>query len=142
MKRSGFTLVETIIALFVTALALLTLQMGYQWVNNHQQQRNAEQLDWYGLLGIIEGGRYEFDFDHIDGDEAFVHSNIEKKDYIIRYRPNMDEVMLTTKSGGYVPLMQHVTDLKFTENNNHLALNMTTSTHQKFAATTIIGAKE
>lgn len=63
MTRRGFTLLETMIALFVTALALLTVQMGYQWLNNNQQQRNSEQLDWYGFLGIIEGGRYRFDLD-------------------------------------------------------------------------------
>lgn len=143
MKRSAFTLVETMTALFVTALALLTIQMDYQWVNNNQQQRNAEQLDWYGLLGIIESGNYRFALDHIAGDEAFVQSSMDdNKAYIIRFRPNKQEIILTTAAGGYVPLMQNITACKFTEKAQHLNIKMTTTTNQQFEGTTIVGEKK
>ena len=140
MTRRGFTLLETMIALFVTALALLTVQMGYQWLNNNQQQRNSEQLDWYGFLGIIEGGRYRFDLDHVDGDEVFVHSKTEDQDHIIRFRPNKHEIMLTGLHGGDVPLMQNIASCQFTEKADYLNIQLTTSIKPRSDGLTIVGA--
>ncbi|WP_054737041.1 type IV pilus modification PilV family protein [Secundilactobacillus similis] len=58
--KQGFSLIETIIAIAVIAVGLLTIQLGTSIVMNQRQREFDEQLAWYQLLGELESPEYRF----------------------------------------------------------------------------------
>ncbi|GAX08704.1 hypothetical protein IWT5_01865 [Secundilactobacillus silagincola] len=135
--KAGFTLIETLIALVVTALALLSLQFGFQMLAVRSQQKHDEQLAWYHMLGELEGNQYRFTLDKVNSYEAHLepHTNKERA-YLLRGHD--DNLILTTDKGGYMPLFTGMTDYQLGVDHRHLKIEVNTKL-QHFSATTAIG---
>lgn len=135
--RAGFTLIETLIALAVTALALLTLQFGMQMITVHSQQKYEEQLAWYHMLGELEGEDYRFSLEKITSQKAQLKPHTDKeRTYLLKAKKG--NFILTTDKGGYMPLLTGVSAHNFSVDHGHLKIEATTKL-QRFSAVTAIG---
>lgn len=137
--KAGFTLIETSIALVVTALAVLSLQFGFQMLNVHSQQRYDEQLAWYQMLAELEGKQYRFTLGkvYLQKAELVPKTGKERLFYLKGHNGNL---MLTTDKGGYMPLFKGMSYYEFDVERGHLKINVKTKL-QNFSATTTIGGK-
>ncbi|MCH5462605.1 prepilin-type N-terminal cleavage/methylation domain-containing protein [Lactobacillus sp. LC28-10] len=137
--RAGFTLIETSIALVVTALAVLSLQFGFQMLNVHSQQRYDEQLAWYQMLAELEGKKYRFTLGKVYLQKAELVPNADDE-RIFYLKGHNGNLMLTTDKGGYMPLFKGMSYYEFDVDHGHLKINAKTK-FQQFTATTSIGGK-
>lgn len=137
--KAGFTLIETLIALAVTALALLSIQFGFQMMTVRSQQRYDEQLAWYHMLGELEGSQYRFSLGkvYLQNAQLIPHSDKERTYYLKGHDGNL---ILTTDKGGYMPLFKGMSYYEFDVDHGHLKIDVKTKT-QQFSATTAIGGK-
>lgn len=138
--KAGFTLIETLIALIVTALALLSLQFGFQMLTVQSQQKHDEQLAWYHMLGELEGKQYRFTLDKVNSQVAHLEPHTDKeRTYFLKGHD--DNLILTTDKGGYMPLFTGMANYQFGVDHNHLKIEVDTKL-QHFSATTAIGGHD
>ncbi|GAX03731.1 hypothetical protein IWT140_01356 [Secundilactobacillus pentosiphilus] len=135
--KTGFTLIETLIALVVTALAMMSLQFGMQMLNTRSQQRYDEQLAWYHMLGELEGDQYQFTLGKAYLQEAqLIPHNHRGRTYILK--GHNGNLILTTDRGGYMPLFKGMSYYEFDVDHGHLKIKVQTKL-QHFSAITEIG---
>ncbi|WP_461242705.1 prepilin-type N-terminal cleavage/methylation domain-containing protein [Secundilactobacillus muriivasis] len=146
MKR-GFSLIETIIAIAVIAVGLLTIQLGTSIVMNQRQREFDEQLAWYQLLGELESPEYRFRVTKMDPNHRYQlvlkTPRVTERPFILVHRRTVKtksphELMLTTPDGGYLPLIRDVKDVTWTTKQNRLYLELTMMKGQKFSALTSV----
>lgn len=143
MKR-GFSLMETVIAIGIIAVGLLTIQLGTALVANQRQREFDEQLAWYQLLGELESTDYRFRVTQLDDHQLkLVTQRKPKRPFLLRYRRTKattkpHELMLTTPDGGYLPLIRNVKSVTWTTQKNRLYLKLTMMKGQTFSALTSV----
>lgn len=136
--KPGFTLIETLIVLAVTALALLTLQFGLQMMNGRTQQKYDEQLAWYHMLAELEGKQYRFSLGQVYRQKAALKPHTDKaRTYYLK--GHQGKLMLTTDKGGYMPLFTGMNYYEFDVVHDRLKINVKTKLQQFSAVTTIGG---
>lgn len=142
--KQGFSLIETIIAIAVIAVGLLTIQLGTSIVMNQRQREFDEQLAWYQLLGELESPEYRFRVTKMDRYQLILKSpRVTKRQFLLRHRRTVEtkashELMLTTPDGGYLPLIREVKDVTWATKKNRLYLELTMMKGQKFSALTSV----
>lgn len=138
--KTGFTLIEALIALVVTALAMLSLQFGMQMLNTRSQQLYDEQLAWYHMLGELEGNQYQFTLKkaYLQQAQLSPHNHSDRT-YILK--GHNGNLILTTDRGGYMPLFKGVSYYEFDVDHHHLKIKVQTK-FQHFSAVTAIGGDQ
>ncbi|MTV83226.1 competence type IV pilus minor pilin ComGF [Secundilactobacillus folii] len=137
MKR-GFTLIETLIALVVTAIAILTFQFGIQALTAKSQQRYDEQLAWYHMLAKLESDDYGFSLAKVGMQEALLNPQTDKDRQYDIYQYH-DKIVMTTDKGGYMPLLTGLHYVGMDNAHGYLKISVITRMNQHLSAVTTIG---
>jgi len=111
VKRRGFTLIECIVALLVTAMIGILIQFTLKLYMNVDQQPYDDYAQWYIFIQELESKDNQFELANGGNDNAInLYSRVRTKQYTIEqnaYKPKV--YMYGTESGaGYLPLLQHV----------------------------------
>lgn len=108
-NRKGFTIVEVVMTLVVMGLMLLTIQIVMPLLN-HQQ---SDDLAWHYALAEIEQNNEAFKITQVRRNRLKLEGRKSTKPYLLLQ--NKQSLILSTPEGGYVPLMDHVADISFSE---------------------------
>lgn len=128
--RSGFTLIELIIALTVTSLVVLTINFSMQISHQFHSNRVADQLAWHYYLSEIRAPKYDFRVKARSTKSLVLRSVAQNKTFILKYRQG--ELVLTTPNGGYLPLLRGLTTARFEADTRGVRSFVETKNGQKF----------
>lgn len=137
--KKGFTLIETLIALTVTALAVVTLQFGFQAMAVKTQQRTDEQLAWYHFLATLESDQYQFTLNHQELQSVHLTPHVADNDLDYGMYFHAGKIVLTTQQGGYMPLLNNLHYAEFGVRDGFLTIKVTTRNYQHLSAVTAVG---
>lgn len=103
--RRGFTLVESLLALAITAgIVVLTMGTGRQLTQPFQHDR----LAWYQVVQVLERSG-QFRFAAVEGDSLVIRDQAHHEDYLRVAVDSKLVLRLTNDRGqGYYPLLNHV----------------------------------
>ena len=98
--RPGFTLAETMVSLMIMALAFVIVEMTLASWSRTTDDFMTINFDRY--LDVIEGQRYKLRTVHAHGLTLVDRG----RKFIVK--PLNNKIILTTRKGGYVPLLKNV----------------------------------
>lgn len=82
--REGLTVVEAILALFVTALVVLTIASGLKSTRFEMTTKTDQQLGWHYFLSEVRAPKYAFVVEKVETNYILLESSIQKKDVHIK----------------------------------------------------------
>ncbi len=103
----GFTIIECVAALAITALTLLLAGWSLTALSASNRHSLDYSVDWYVFLKEMEAGSHHFVLQEVHVDNIRVHSPQTDLDYLLQ--KHNDNLYLTSWSrGGYMPLFSGV----------------------------------
>ena len=103
----GFTIIECVAALAITALTLLLAGWLLTALSASNRHSLDYSVDWYVFLKEMESGSHYFVLQEVHVDNIRVHSPQTDLDYLLQ--KHNDNLYLTSWSrGGYMPLFSGV----------------------------------
>ncbi|WP_288528461.1 competence type IV pilus minor pilin ComGF [uncultured Secundilactobacillus sp.] len=130
--RKGLTVVEAILALFVTALVVLTIASGLKSTHFEMTTKTDQQLAWHYFLSEVRSPKYAFVVEKVETNYILLESSIQKKTFILKFRSG--ELVLTTPKGGYIPLMRGLKTGQFQAVKKGVDCEAMATTGQRFKA--------
>ncbi|PWF99609.1 prepilin-type N-terminal cleavage/methylation domain-containing protein [Levilactobacillus bambusae] len=107
MRLRGFTLVETLFALVLTALVMLTVQMGVTSLKTVDNQHT--ELNWYETVAELESKRLNLS---LLGVKSHALTLMDGRQHNVRSL-NIDSHRVLRLESGYEPLMTDVRQITF-----------------------------
>lgn len=120
MKRQGFTIVECIVALLITAMIAVLIQLTFKVYEKVDQQPYDDNAQWYIFLQEMESSNNQYEIKNNGTKQSInVFSRTRQKNYSIGHNPYKSTVyMYGTEAGmGYLPLLQHVKTFQAVHSN-------------------------
>lgn len=116
-KNSGFTLIETVLALFILMLIFLMLtpllQLNHQYL---EELNDTTKQDWYVFTIQLEQTIKDFELLSISETRLIFQSQNDKEEIkkpVIEYYANKKLVRKSSINGGYEPMLMNVEKIKF-----------------------------
>ncbi|MCF6515832.1 hypothetical protein GSH19_06695 [Lactobacillus sp. S2-2] len=130
MNKSGFTVIETIVSLFIFSISLLLIT-SYLYIQ--KKIKNDDFSDFFFYIQNIENKNYDFTFCEMNNDSPVFYSEINNKKYVLEKYKNM--IRLRTLDGGHIPLMDNVEDVFWQYKNEFLISEIQTNKNKKIFKT-------
>lgn len=103
-NRSSFTIVESLVAMFLFALVMLTASIGIGSLKQIKHYRQA--ISFYQMLIQLESPHRNYQID-IDGNSLkFVNTEKPELKYILKI--SKDRLMMSTSEGGTMPILENI----------------------------------
>lgn len=116
-KNSGFTLIETVLALFILMLIFLMLtpllQLNHQYL---EELNDTTKQDWYVFTIQLEQTIKDFELLSVSETRLIFQSENDKEEIkkpVIEYYANKKLVRKSSINGGYEPMLMNVEKIKF-----------------------------
>ncbi len=104
MKQfSGFTIIECVAALTITALTLLLASWSMTALSANNRHSLDSSVDWYVFLKEMEADNHHFILEQVHLDNIRVKSRKNDLDYVLQHKPGVLYLKERTR-GGYMPL--------------------------------------
>lgn len=104
MKRfSGFTIIECVAALAITALTLLLASWSMTALSSSNRHSLDGSVDWYVFLKEMEADNHHFVLEEVHLDNIRVKSRKNDLDYVLQWKPGV-LYLKERDRGGYMPL--------------------------------------
>ncbi|MGN1279628.1 MAG: competence type IV pilus minor pilin ComGF [Limosilactobacillus sp.] len=119
----GFTIIECVIALVITALTLLLAGWAMTALSASNRHSLDSSVDWYVFLKEMEADSHRFVLKRVDANRIRVNSwqSGTDLDYVLQQQHG--NLYLTTSSrGGYMPLFSGVKTCTFKRLSGHRVL--------------------
>lgn len=116
-KNSGFTLIETVLALFILMLIFLMLtpllQLNHQYL---EELNDTTKQDWYVFTIQLEQTIKDFELLSVSETRLIFQAENDKEEIkkpVIEYYANKKLVRKSSINGGYEPMLMNVEKIKF-----------------------------
>lgn len=135
--RSGFTIFETMCALFVLLLCVSLLSFAFtQYQNIRQQTFNDRQLEWHLFLNQFEYSIKDLVFAESNSRRAVFEKrdvNRNRTDQYI-YERNLTTLRKTSWNGGHQPMLMETRSVSFSLNGSFLQIDTTFLNDETYSA--------
>lgn len=145
-NEKGFTLLETMLALFIFILSLtLMTTMVQQFKIVRQQTMRTNHLEWHLFLNQFE---YEVDqslFLSTDGNSIYFekYNDIKKLPEVISYQKMKGKKVIIRQvdSTGYQPILMNIKSMSFALKENNLILDATFLNNEQYKSQVFLNKK-
>ena len=138
LKNQGFTLLESVVSLYVLVLCVSLIGFtASQYQTIRKQTFLDRQLEWHLFLNQFEYEIKDLVFkDTTENKVRFEEWNAGKLSRIIVYQKDLKKANLikTTDSGGYQPLLMKVSKVTFIKKDDFLVIQAVFSNKEKYKA--------
>lgn len=108
MRRRAFTLAETICALLVSSLVVMTISIALASIKSANQRDLDPGLDWYLMLQELESADHQFEIISVSRWDLHLYSRVSHRRYVFKGTTKMYLTCLQAGGGGYMPLIDGV----------------------------------
>lgn len=105
-KMTGFTIIECIMALLITAITLMLAGWGMTALTNSERHSLDHPVAWYVFLKEMEADSHHFVLRHVSGTAVRVYSPRTGLNYTLQGRRVM--YLTAVERGGYLPLLDGI----------------------------------
>lgn len=138
MTRHGFTLLECLWALFITACVLYGIQMQWRFmITSYHQQFSDRTTDFYQFSLLLEKELSQYAVQSIDSDAITMKDRETDKKYVIFYDKGR-----IYKSPGYHPYVFDVEDWELDFDDGVLWVTVTFNSGQTFQSSLILESSQ
>lgn len=138
LKNQGFTLLESVVSLYVLVLCVSLIGFtASQYQTIRKQTFLDRQLEWHLFLNQFEYEINDLEFKDVTENKVrFEEWNAGKLNRIIVYQKDLKKTNLikTTESGGYQPLLMKVSKVTFAKKDDFLVIQAVFSNKEKYKA--------
>ncbi|WP_137597497.1 competence type IV pilus minor pilin ComGF [Paucilactobacillus kaifaensis] len=110
MKKSGFTLIECILALLITSMVAMLIGLFLHSFQKNDHQTIDESAQWYLFLRELESPTHQFQLMSCSDHRLMLNSPISVKYYQLNGKSTHLYLSLQENGGGYLPLLDRVKD--------------------------------
>ncbi|SEL16080.1 competence protein ComGF [Carnobacterium iners] len=139
LKEEGFTLLESIVSLYVLVICILLISYAAsQYQTIRKQIFLDRQLEWHLFLNQFEYDSKQLVFKDITTSRVRFEEfdRIGKTQRVIVYQKDLKKTNLikTTELGGYQPLLMKVSKVTFSKKGNFLVIEVLFSNKESYKA--------
>lgn len=136
LNRRGFTIVESIIGLFILSLISIVINFSILYINNSDKHQRTETINYHVFLSTIESKKLNLKVIKVEKNNILLINSSINKEYRIQSYKNM--LRLSGNKNGHVPILENVNSAYFSIYRNHLFIKVIFNNHQKFESETSI----
>ncbi|MCP0886269.1 type II secretion system GspH family protein [Ligilactobacillus sp. WILCCON 0076] len=129
-KKAAFTLLETLIALVISAIGILLVTgIIFNISKNLEKQKQEYKARVVQMVQVIESDTLMLEYreSNYKGSEISFYSATKKSMYNLKFQNN--KIWLNQDGQGYMPLLFEVESFKSNWNNNKHSLNINIKMH-------------
>lgn len=129
-KKSGFTLLETIIAIGITCLICMMIFSTLQivWKINANETKN-DRLQWEQFRSVIESSNLDFKYVRVDNENNELILYSDAMDDFYELDLYKQQIRMRRKIDGYMPLLYNVQKVEWRYNENRKSIFISIRIH-------------
>lgn len=110
-KMTGFTIIECVLALLITAMTLLLASWAMTALADNERHSLDHPIDWYVFMKEMEAANHHFVLKEVSEKRIRVYSPRTDLNYTLHGRNILH--LTTVERGGYLPLLDGVRDREY-----------------------------
>lgn len=132
-NRSGFTLMETTVSLFIFSISIMIIFIILQGLRH--EFNDGSSTDFYLYLRTIEDQGYQ-----IKGcDSQRLVLSKTGKTYNVKFSKN--KLIMSTKKGGYIPILNNVKSINWSKHRHVLVSQVEMTNGDRFNGKSVLNEK-